>query len=215
MSILDSVKEQLSTHVGARQPARIPDEGDGGFVGNEPLKPTPGGSFDTGPTVDDANLEDAGGYPDTTELLDFSDPLRAPDPQRRRRRSIRKWTGGHYTFAANLLHPPLLVTPSGIDARDITEVQVTATAIGLAGPASAPRLVRVGQSSNDAQAGPWLYDLFWAGGVSYSFPGGPLWIVADTTVVAVPVEVSVIVFYEEPVEHDDDHDTPAKPCGCK
>jgi hypothetical protein len=175
---------------------RKPTTGDMGTVGNYPLQDTPGGSFDLGPLVDDSNVQDAGGYPDTSALI-LSDLDEPETTGRTRTRPLRRFTTARYTFPISTVDgPPLLVTPSGIDGMDIVYCTLTADTINR---------VRYGISSNDANAGAYLPPVH-----PIRIEGGPVWLWPMNGATAVAVDVLVV--YEDPSGLPGGT---GKACGCK
>lgn len=139
---------------------------------SEPLDPTPGETFDLGPTVDDTNLMAAGGYPanvpaDLGPIETFRPPAvssSAPPAKAdcgcNDKRPTIEWKSQRYTFAATDTQP-LCVTPSGADASRVLSVALVASVPGF----------RIGPSSNDAQAGGRL-----PFGLVLQVYAGPVWI---------------------------------------
>ena len=186
---LGSITQALQEQAAMRKPATD--------VGSEPLTVTPGQSFDAGPMVDDANVHDAGGYPDTSALTepDRHKPEAVPP---RRRRPLRRFTTQRFSFDATTTGPAVLVTPSGIDALDIVYVNLTCSVAGR---------VRYGSSDNNAAAGAFLGN---TNGPT-TIEASPEWLYpvaggSNTT-------EDVLVVYEDPTEMDHGT-TPGKPCGC-
>lgn len=181
-----TLTQAITEHVAMRRPAG---------VGSEPYEPTPGQTFDTGPLVDDANISDAGGYPDTSILVQ-------PDPDQPARtgprsiRPLRKFVSQRFQFEAAADGPALLVTPSGIDAKDIVSVTLTSNAANR---------IRFGNTDNGAASGAYL------GNVNgpTTIAAGPVyvWPVSGGAITT----VDVLVVYED----DPSSGAPSKPCGCK
>lgn len=188
-----SLLDNLRTNLAARQPTADPFA-----VGNEPLKLTPGGSFDTGPIVDQSNADDAGGYTDTTALIVPDDDKPAATGPRRRR-PLRRWTSQRFDFPiAAADGPPVLVTPSGIDALDIVNVTLVASGVNM---------IRVGKADNDARAGGYLPNA-----QPVVIETGPVWVYPLSSLDASSVDVFVV--YEDPSEATYTGAT-GKPCGCE
>lgn len=151
----------------------------------EPM-PAAGDGFDLGPTVDDTNLSDAGGYPGHTipgpsetdgqwlaGTLDTK-PAGAPcgcKPGRKEWRSIR--------YAFTPADPnPVAASPTGLGGIEVISATLVASAAGI----------RVGPSSNDARAGAELPI-----GVPLIINAGPIWLAGNgaTGTVDVFLEMSI------------------------
>lgn len=183
---LGSLTQALTEQAAMRKPAA---------VGNEPLTITPGQSLDLGPMVDDANVHDAGGYPDTSALTE-PDRHKPESVPARRRRPLRKWTTARYVLPL-AGQTPLLVSPGGIDALDIVYVVLTTDTINR---------VRYGPNGNDAQAGAYLPAVH-----PIRIEGGPVWVYGVPGVA--DVNLDVLVVYEDPSDRETGS-TPGRPCGC-
>ena len=163
----------------------------------ERFEPTRGASFDLGPTVDDTNLLDAGGYPPLPvegspflgddpspgvhvghEGHDLDDAPAAPCGCKSKRSKVRRGTSIRYSFTTTD-STPLVVTPSGIEAEDVVSVTLVC---------SAASAVRLGFDSNGAQAGAFLP----LGPNPLALSTGPVWLVGGQGVAAT---VDVFVEY--------------------
>lgn len=160
----------------------------------EPFEVTRGESFDLGPTVDDSNLADAGGYPPLpvagSPFLGDDEPeeaheahASAPAPcgckDKTPSRKVRRGTSIRYSFTTTDA-TPIVVTPSGIESEDVVSVVLVC---------SAASAVRLGYDSNGAQAGAFLPV---ATSGTLNLTTGPVWLVGGQGVAAT---VDVFVEY--------------------
>lgn len=136
-----NLRERIAAAITTPPPPAIiytddPADGLDGHTGSEPFALTPGASFDAGTLIDQSQTPDAGGWPD--DQLGHVPPTdhalhKAPAPIPPVHRA-RQWVAETVTFAAGDT-TPRLVTPSGIDTRQIIAVTLNGHVDGfLLGP---------------------------------------------------------------------------------
>jgi len=201
-----SLIKDLKTNVAA---ARKPPEVTNGYMAVDPvdgignlevsvLEDTPGGSFDTGAVVDDTNVADAGGYPDTEAVPRYVgddrsvyvETLDTPP-----RRAVRYWNSLRWTINVGDPQVSTVVTPSGLEGEFITRVILVA---------SVANAVRIGADQNGALAGAFVPTQ------PMELGTGPVWYCPANPAVACTLDV----FYEYTVPESIGR-TKAKDCGCK
>lgn len=164
-----TLRDRIAAVIAAPAPPAVlyedqPATGEPGHPGNLPYEQTPGQSFDTGTLTDWAQEPGAGGWPDDsierippTDAALYKAPAEQPKTE-----PLRKWVAETVTFAAGDRRPRL-VTPSGIDARQIIAVHLNGHVDGFT----------VGPASNDALVG-FLVPL----NRPIRLEAGPVWAVA-------------------------------------
>lgn len=135
----------------------------------ELFEPTPGQSFDLGPTVDDTNLRDAGGYPAGIADEDYrARPTHTCAKCAKERPKVRMWQSIRYVITADdvLTARPFVATMSGVDTSSVTRVTLVA---------STENAIRIGSEGPAAQTGAYLPPWF-----PVTITTGPVWCVGYT-----------------------------------